>query len=774
MSESLIHEVGARAPRIKLEPEPPRSAPDAPPPGYGDFGVGGDGEVHLSDYLRVLYKRRWPAVTALLLVFVSATIYTFTATPVYSARVQILIEKEASNVVTFKEAVEQNQSTDDYYQTQYRILQSRALARRTLDSAQLWQHPQFADASDQSGDIGAVISALRSLRWSSSNRVEPPSPNETKAESRAIDLFLSYVTVSPIRNSRLVDLSFESPDPALAARIANGMAKAYIEQNLEFKFLASKEASDWLAARLGEQRVQVEKSEQALQRYREQTTDAVSLEERQNIVIQKLADLSGAVTRAKTERIEKEAAYKQIRDLQNSHASLDNLPAVLSNAFVQQQKAQLADLQRQQAQMSEKLGPNHPDMLKVGLAIRTADAKIQGETAKIVQAMQNDYQRALAQERSLAEALEQQKREALDLNRKGIEYSVLTRDANSNRQIFDSLMQRTKETGISGELKTSNIRVVDAAEVPRRPVSPNKRNNLLIALLGGSVLGVGLAFFFEYIDNRIKSPEELTRQLGMPCLGMIPAVFDSDAPGLLVNHRDVAPTFSESFRSVRTNVLFSSTQEGLRSLTVTSTAPSEGKTLVATNLAVALAQAGLRVLLIDADMRKPRVHSVFDQPKQPGLSDFLVGHAKVSETVRTTPQPRLWVMPAGTPPPNPSELLSSKRFADLVASLAPHFDWAIIDTPPIMAVTDSAIVGHLTTGVVFVVGAEMTNGSAAQHAVEQLSRGKARFLGAVLNRVDLKHHSYYYSRYYRREYNEYYGGYREPAARVAGANASRS
>lgn len=728
----------------------------ATPPKPADGDGGGDAVVHLSDYLRVLYKRRHAAATIFLLIFVSTCIYTFTATPSYSARVQILIEKEATNVVAFKEAVEQNQVTDDYYQTQYRILQSRALARRTLDALQLWHHPLFAGDAPSTGVRAVLASAVGWLP--SFGKPEPRLPDETKAQSRAIDTFLNRVTVSPIRNSRLVDVSFGAPDPALAANIANGLARSYIEQNLEYKYLSSKEASDWLSARLAEQKQQVEKSEQALQRYREQTNDAVSLEERQNIVVQKLADLNTAVTRAKTERIEKETAYNQVRALQKDRGTIDDFPGVLSNAFVQQQKAELAELQRQQAQMSEKLGANHPDMVKIGLAIRSAEAKIQAEMTKIIEATRNDYQRALAQERSLSEALEQQKREALDLNRKGIEYNVLARDATTNRQLFESLMQRTKETGISGELRTSNIRVVDAAEVPRRPMSPDTRTNLVLGFLGGSMMAVGLAFFFEYIDNRIKSPEELSQHLGLPFLGIIPALFDDEAPSLLCSD-GVPPNFSEAFRTLRTNVLFSCADDGVHSLVVTSTAPSEGKTLVGSNLAIALAQTGMRVLLVDADMRRPRVHSVFDKPRHPGLSDFLVGHAKASQIVHATSVHGLWVVGAGTPPPNPSELLSSKRFADLLASLDRHFDWAIIDTPPIMAVTDAAIVSHLTTGVMFVVGAEMTNRYAAQRAVEQLTRSNGKLLGAVLNKVDLKHHGYYYSQYYRTEYSDYYTSY---------------
>jgi len=771
MRDLLIVEPGNRPSGVKTEPDavPTAKLFATPPSGATPEVAPIDRDVHLSDYFRVLYKRRWPMLTVWLLVLAGTCVYTFTATPIFGARVQILIEKEATNVVSFKQAVEQNQVTDDYYQTQYRLLQSRALARRTLDTLQLWHNPQFAAGAASPLSPRGLLTGLVSRFQPDSKPSQPPSPDETKAQAKAIDAFLGAVTVSPIRNSRLVDVIFESPDPALSAIVANGIAKAYIEESLEFKFLSSKEASDWLAERLGEQRSKVEKSEQALQRYREATTDAVSLEERQNIVVQKLADLNAAVTRAKTDRVEKEAAYSQIRAVQNNYAALDNFPAVLSNTFIQQQKAELADLQRQQAQLSEKLGSNHPEMLKIGLAIRNAENKIQAEMNKIVQGVYNDYQRSIAQENSLKQLLEQQKKEALDLNRRGIEYGVLTRDAMSNRQIFDSLLQRTKETSISGELKTSNIRIVDAAEPPRRPLRPSTSVNLLFGASAGLLLAVGLAFFFEYIDNRIKSPEEMSRFLGLPFLGMIPALFEGGVVPLISN-RDLNPTFSESFRSLRTNVAFSSADEGLRSIVVTSTMPNEGKTVVATNLATALAQTGLRVLLIDADMRKGRVNAVFDKPRQPGLSDFLVGRAKVSQSVRTTNVPGLWVMPAGTVPPNPSELLGSNRFADFVASLGQHFDWAIFDTPPIMPVTDSAVVAHMMSGVVFVVGADMTNRYAAQRAVEQLTRGKARFLGAVLNRADLKHHSYYYSRYYRREYAEYYQTSDHRPQRATGSN----
>jgi uncharacterized protein involved in exopolysaccharide biosynthesis len=431
--------------------------------GYGS-NVLGDSEIHLLDYVRVIYKRRWTAITVFLVVFVSVTIYAFTATPIYESKVQILIEKENANVVSFKEAFEQNQNADDYYQTQYKLLQSRALARRTLETLKLWTNPQFTPPPGGRVSITAMVlkPVVLVAGWFKAPRAGVPEPDETTSQSNAIDRFLAGLAVAPIRNSRLVDVKFASPDPALSAQVANTVAKGYIEQNLEFKFTSSKEASDWLGLRLGEQRKQVEASEQALQKYRERT-DSVALEDKQNIVVQKLADLNTAVTRAKTERIQKEALYNQITSLQDDRAALDTFPAILTNTFIQQQKGELADLQRQQAQLSQKLGRQHPDMVKVGLAIQTVEAKLKGEIAKVVQSTRNDYQASQAQERSLVNALEQQKRDALELNRKGIDYGALQRDAMSNRQIFDGLMQRTKETGIAGEQRSSHIRIVDEA-----------------------------------------------------------------------------------------------------------------------------------------------------------------------------------------------------------------------------------------------------------------------------------------------------------------------
>jgi len=742
-------DTAASEPRIRPDAQVSRRELDARTSGLSER------EVHLTDYFKVLYKRRWTAITAFLLVVVGTAVYSFTATPIFEAKVRLLIESDEQNVVNFKQVVDEDRTRADYYQTQYNILQSRGLARKTLDNLELWDDPRFVAGSSAARPKKGLLAWARGL-WSPRTQAAESAPaDETATQSAAIDAFLDGLNVTQVRNSRLVDVSYRSPNPALATAIANSLAKAYIEQNLEYKFMATKDAGDWLSARLAEQRAEVEKAEAALQRYREQN-DAISLEDRENIVVQKLADLNAALTKAKTDRIQREAVYNQLRESQQNPALLDTFPAILSNGFIQTQKAELSTLQQQLAQKSEVFADKHPEIVRIRTAIQLAQSRLSGEIAKVVQSVRSDYLAAVSQEQSLANALNEQKAAAQSMNRKAIDYGVLQRDLDSSRQIYESLLQRAKETGVAGELRSSNVRIVDEAEKPRWPVTPRRSLNMLLAIFGGLLLACSLAFFFEYMDSRIKSPDDI-KALGLPHLGLLPLISSKVLGGAypLLGHA-VPANFSEAFRAIRTNVLFSTATTGCRSVVVTSTGPGEGKSMVAANMAVGLAQSGQRVLLIDGDMRKPKVHDVFDVAQEPGLSNLLVGNAKASESVRKSGVSGLWLLPAGLIPPNPAELLGSQRLRDFVHSVGEHFDWVVVDTPPVMAVTDAAVIAHSVTGVLFVVGSEMTSSHAAARALDQLENAQARFIGAVLNRVDLERNAYYYSQYYRREYSTYY------------------
>ncbi len=734
------------------------------PAAYGQHSVD---ERHLLDYVRTVYKRRWLAIPVFLLVFLAGTLNAMRETPIYRARTQVLIERDTPNIATLDQMFQSTDGwfNDAFYQTQYRILQSRSLAKRAIDEMQLGDAPlgRAPEPTRSLDPIALARKAASSVYHAIAGRsAERSSPAETQAvdeselQSAKIDAFRGGIAIEPVRNSRLVDILYTSPDPAFAAQAANALAKAYIAQAMEFRFSESKEAADWLSDRLTEQRKALEASEAALQAYREKN-GAVSVADSSasNIVVQRLTDLNSALTKAKTERINKEALYNQLKTAE-ANGTLDSFPAVLSNDYIQKLRSDLADLQRQQAQLAERYGERHAEMIKIRTAIEIADAKLKGELGKVVESVKNEYLSAVSEERSLQGALDAQKTEALSLNRKGIEYGVLQREAESNKQIYEALMQRTKETDIASDRKSTNIRVVDTAETPKAPISPNLQRSFLLSLIAGMTLSLGLVFFVDYLDSRLKTPMDLKAYLSVPFLGMIPAVSRGKGTGNPLVTGLGPGGFSEAFKTVRTNVLFSSADDGLRSLVVTSAGPGEGKSICSANLAIALAETGLRVLLVDADMRRPRVHEIFDVPEEPGLSNLLTGNAKASEVIRKANVDKLWVMSAGHIPVNPAELLSSLRFVDFLAALEDHFDWVVLDTPPVLVVADSIVVANKTTGVMFVVGADQTSRNAARNAIEQLQATNANVIGSVLNKADVRRHSHYYSSYYRKEYARYY------------------
>ncbi len=500
--------------------------------------------------------------------------YNSQAKRIYEARARLIVDPDSPQVVPFRPLTEDT-SRFDYYVTQIEVLRSRGLARKTLEQLHL-----LGDGPD--------------------------------VQSSQVNQLLGSLTVTPVKSdvgeSRVINLVISSEKPELAARLANGLAQTYVDQNLETRRQGSREASQWLTERLAELRGQVNSSEGALQQYRERK-DAVSLDDRQNIVVQKLGQLNAAVTTARAERVEKETLYQQLSAIQKSGAPLDTFPAILANNFIQGLKADLANLQREREQLAEKVGDLHPDMIKVNTAIDSAERRLNAEMAKVVEGVKNDYKNAKAREEGLLAALDDQKREVLDLNQKSIGYSALQRDATSTHQVFDSVLQRVKETELSGQLQSNNVRILDAAEVPRRPIWPRTWVNLLMALLGGGFAAVGLALGVEYLNPRINNEDDLEDALGMPVLGIAPRIAALKSGPLTVDR--LSPEFQESLRDIRTRILLSPSGAGSRSLALTSATVGEGKTVFASGLAGSMAMAGRRVLLIDADMHRPQLRSRF-------------------------------------------------------------------------------------------------------------------------------------------------------------------
>jgi capsular exopolysaccharide synthesis family protein len=671
----------------------------------------GNVSVLLVDYLKVLYRRRWLAIAVLVAIVGGVGVFTFRATPLYQARVSVLIDYDEPNVIKFEKVFDEAPAFANYFQTQHELLQSRTLVQQTVAALDLWKRPESGLASEEAA-IDAVRGALRIL---------------------------------PIRGTRIVQIQIRWPDPKLAAEIANVHAGQYVEQSLKKRFLASSQATDWLDVQLAEERKRVEAAESALQAFREQH-DAVSLAEGQNIVVQKLADLNAAVTRAKTNRIEKETQYFELRAAQRDTAALHAFPAILSNAFIQQLKGELSMLQREYAQLSETLGDLHPTLVEKRTALQSTESRLAAEVARVVASIQKSYQAALADEESLLRALQEQQREALALDRRGIQYSALEREAESVRLVYQSLLQRAKETSVSRELRATNVRIVDPARPPKQPVHPRTIFNTLMSMLTGLLLAVGAAFLVELVDDRIKVPSDVTEQLGQTFLGLVPEVRSKNSKGSIAT-RGAPSVEVEAFRGLRTNVMSAIREDGPRTILITSTTQGEGKTHVASNLAVALARAQRRVLLLDADMRRPSVHERLWRPLEPGLSTVLTSTATVTDALQETEIPGLNVLTAGQPSERAPELLGSAAFNELLEALPTQFEWVIIDSPPALTVTDASIIARRTTGVVFVVGSAIARSRAARLALGELQRAGGNILGTVLNRADVAHHPFYFAPY---------------------------
>jgi polysaccharide biosynthesis transport protein len=722
---------------------------------------------HPTDYLRVLYKRRWVAIPGFLFVFLSGAIGSMRTVPIYQAQTQLLVEKDAKRATSINSVLEDRESwyQDDFYPTQQRILLSRTLALRTAENLEKSFRPEGVPASigggfSLGGFVGAAVDRVRGMFSSGETAAvteAAPASDPAGESSAKADRILGGLSVTPVRNSRIVILQFRSPDPWFAAAAVNAHASEYINQSLEFRAAATQQMDKWLTASLEEQRQAVAESEARLQRYREEH-GTVPVNEQDNIVVQKLTALNQNLVEARLERVNREVDFKMLQELRTSNQPLDAFPAVMQSDAVRRIKAEVATRQAEVDRLvAMGAGEALPQMQNARRQLESAKESLDLEFSRIVAGVQTAYETARAREVELQRNLNAQQGETLGLSKRMIDYAAIEREANSNRQLYESLLARAKETGAASDYQGTNIQVLDKAEVPRGPILPQTQRDLMVAALGGLLLAVAIAFGFEYFDSRIKSPEEIKTHLGVPFLGLVPMVAgvnDSGEGPLMQSQVPVA--FSEAIRAIRTAVLFSSAEDGAHSVVVTSTGPSEGKTVISSSLAITLAQAGQRTLVVDADMRRPRMHEALGRSQEPGLSNVLVGEAMLADAARPTTVPNLWLLAAGHIPPNPAELLGSKKYRELLADLKTRYDWIVIDAPPVMPVTDASIVANTAGGVIFVIGAEMTPRQTAMTAIEQLKGANARFVGAVLNRANITRHAYYYAPYYRKEYAKYY------------------
>ena len=715
-------------------------------------------EPHLRDYLIVLRKHQWLVLSVLLAVVTIVTIASFKMRPVYVAAARVEIDRENSYTLPFRDVMPQESyvDMDNYIETRAKILQSETLALMTITSLKLEKHPEFAPAPEKGRARASQI----------------PGEADSQEKPKVLDDFLARLGVRRVRNSRLLEVQFEAHDPKLAAKVVNAHLANFVEHNFQTRYDSTVQASNWLATQLDELKITVEKSEDSVVAY-ERENQIWAIDEKQNITTQKLSDLSRELTVAQADRIRKEASYSLARS-----GKMDAIPAVRDSRVIQSLLDKRAQLNNQYAEALAQFGPKYPKVLRLEAQLEQHARSLQQEKLNIVGRIESEYRAARQREALLSQALESQKTKTNLLAQKLVQYNILKREAETNKQLHEGLLQRIKEAGVSAGLRSSNIRVVDPALVPSNPARPRKALNILLASFVGLLGGVGLAFFREYLDNTVKTPDDVEYLTQLPSLAMVPALAglkghsrNGRAPQLpksqslevkeprveLISHERPRSPISEAFRALRTSLLLSQAERPPQVILVTSALPLEGKTTAAANLAITLAQLGDRTLLVDADLRKPGIAKALNlaEGKRTGLSSYLAGASTLQEITVVHPDiANLAVIPAGPIPPNPAELLSSQRWRDAIASLRRDFKFIIVDSPPILSATDAVILSVLADSALLVVRSGETPKEAVTRARDLLVGVRCRLLGIVLNAVDFTSPYYYSYRYYPYGYSE--------------------
>ena len=714
-------------------------------------------ESTLREYMRVLIKRKYMVIAVVVGIFMAVAIASLRQTPIYEAIGRIAVNKADSNLISFKDSTP---DTDYVYEqsdldTEVHILQSDLMALQVIRKLNLDKRPEFGGHSDQK----------------QANLVADPLQTDSSRTSGLLASFHGRLRVTLIPNTRIMEIHFTSTDPQLAASAVNTLAATYVEQNYQTKFESTMAASEWLSKQLIDLQMKVETSQEKLVRYQKEH-EILGTDEKTNIITEKLEELNKEMTTAESDRMQKEAVYRQTQS---------NDPVAIAAAIVSDPASVLLDRLREQqaalriqiADLSIQFGPSYPKIAQLNNQLKEIDRQFQTETDKAVDHLKGQYLAALQREEMLRSAFDKQKQEANKLNESAIEYSILKRDLDSNRTLYEGLLEKLKEASVTAGLRSNNFRIIDAARVPTYPSEPNIPRNLSFALVLGVISGLGLAFLLENMDNTVRTPEQAQAISGLASLGMIPLGSKSGNNGphgkrlaLTAASKEVVETvtqvrpqsqMAESYRALRTSLLLSNLGAPPKIIMVTSARPQEGKTTTSINTAIVLAQKGVRVLLMDADLRRPSVHKTLGMGPRSGLSNVLTGSATVQQTITTSQiLPNLFIMPAGTPPPNPAELLASSNMGGLLAELRPQFDHIVIDTPPTLSVTDAVVLSPRADATILVIRSGQTTKQALRRARDILMQVNAHVAGVLLNAVDLTSPDYYYYYEYQGKYSHYY------------------
>ena len=717
-------------------------------------------EIDLLKLWQTIWRRKWSIMTLVLVVSMVSILVVFSITPIYRAAATLLIEQKSAKVVSIEQVYGLDGAGNEYLQTQFELLKSRALAERVVRQLNLTTHPEF-DPRQQPEPLIDFKALFANFDFNQAVPVTLPEDLEAGVDATEAEIFdevtrefMQRISIEPQGKSQLVKVQVDMADARMSARAANALANGFIESQLEATMDMSLTATNWMNSRLGELREKLKVAEDRLQAYRE----AENLVDVQGVSTISAAELSLTGERmidARRQRAEAESQYRQVQAMRGGGwERLASIPAVLGHPLIQQFKAEEAKAKAKYEEMSRRYGARHPAMEAARSDLSAASASLRGQVEQVVAGIERTYQLAAANENSLQASFNKNKTQIQDISRKEFKLRELQREVESNRALYDTFMTRLKETAATSDLESANARVVDQAVVPSKPVKPRKGLIVLIAALLAGFVGVGLTLLLEALNNTFKSTEEVEGRLNIPVLGILPMMKKGERSDLArMFSRDTDKSFSESIRTIRTGVVLSGIDHPHKVMVITSSIPSEGKSTVSVNLAYALGQME-KVLLIDADLRRPTLGKSFDFPVgTPGLANLIAGTAKLDECIKHVDG--IDMIGAGTVPPNPLELLSSPRFAKALEVLKSKYERIIIDSPPTQAVSDAIVLSTFANSLIYVIKSDSTHIPLVEKGVGQLLQNNAPVSGIVLNQVDIKKAKKYGYSY--GGYNDYYG-----------------
>ncbi|MGI9534994.1 MAG: polysaccharide biosynthesis tyrosine autokinase, partial [Thermodesulfobacteriota bacterium] len=706
----------------------------------------------LFEYTDVIFRRKRIVLASVLATIIIVTIASLLMDKIYKADATIEIVPDAPKVTGFREVTDNQQGQDEFYETQYKLIKSRSLARNVINTLDLGSHPDFAPKDEEEKNIEITDAAEADVN-------KELNSNIFEKQERLVNAFLDSVSVEPDRQSRLVIISFESKDKNLSALAVNTLADEYIEWNLEKKLDVSKSAGESLRTQLEGVRKKLAVTQDELSEYAKKF-DIVSLDKNLNLTYKQLGELNDAFAKAQTARLSQEALYEELKS-----GNEEVLPEIIGDPAVRQLKLEYIKVKSQYDTLDATFGPNYPEMKQVGAQLSRIKSEMDNQLSDIKRSIEKGYKSAKKKEEILWASAKEQKQRAAELNEAAIQFNALKQEVDTNKSIYANLLQRLKETEVTSGIRATNVKVIDYAFPPLRHFKPNIIINILIAAWLGLMGGVLLAFVFEHFDRTIRDEEEIKKRFPLPFMGKIPFAEKYELEGLeKVAYTKPLSKISEAFRVLKTSILYSSPDhKPPKALLVTSTQPKEGKTTISTNLALSLVQSGLRVVLVDADLRNPSLHNLFlENGNNPhgsefGLSTYLDGKTDYKSIINPTNYGGLDLIPAGRVLPNPADLIDSKRMKDLIKQLVKDYDNVILDGLPIMELADTRLLSRQVDSVLLVASVGIAQRHELKNSIEELVKIGARIIGVVVNRLEMPKKSgeeYYY--FYNSEENKPY------------------